>query len=171
MGDVDERLKMASSLLADSFCGSLAVIEPTTINVKVVDSLSQDSVEYNVLECKRKLQALGVSTETLTVIHGPSRSTVGEAVLFARYCKQNENIKKAMVVTSTYHSARAKAIFQFVFEKEKMDVELVFPYNKHSRYTPTSWFLYKKGYINVFTEELKWINFIAKDFLLNNVIR
>jgi uncharacterized SAM-binding protein YcdF (DUF218 family) len=54
---------------------------------------------------------LGVPEEKITVLHGDALSTQEEAIAVREYLKSEPHIDSIIIVTSKYHSCRAKKIF------------------------------------------------------------
>ncbi len=55
---------------------------------------------------------LGIPEEDVLIFEGNSRSTQDEALTIREYIKNNREIESIILVTSKYHSRRAKQIFK-----------------------------------------------------------
>lgn len=55
---------------------------------------------------------LGIPEEDVLILEGNSRSTQDEALTIREYIRNNREIESIILVTSKYHSGRAKKIFK-----------------------------------------------------------
>lgn len=138
MGDMGERIPMSVGLYKSGYASSIWMVEPfidkkfrTNKNNKlnaVTETVSDILVQNNI------------SKEDIRIIPGLSNSTMDEAIALASWCKSQTGIKKILIVTSTYHTARVHKIFERVFAKEKLNIDFITPFNHFSKYEPEGWY-------------------------------
>jgi uncharacterized SAM-binding protein YcdF (DUF218 family) len=93
-------------------------------------------VETSLELRQRVLNQLGVPRERVQVLPGIVAATVHEAEAAARWCDQNQ-ARSLIVVTSTFHTARARHVFRQVFGDRR--VTLRFAPASKSDFQPGTW--------------------------------
>jgi uncharacterized SAM-binding protein YcdF (DUF218 family) len=101
----------------------------------------------------------GIPDSAVILLDYNSKNTVDEAKAIAEWCASSDNIKSLLLVTSSYHSSRAKSIFATVFKKRELLISLHCPFNKFSSYSNKNWFLTPSDIDSTFSETCKWIMF------------
>lgn len=71
----------------------------------------------------------------------PTSSTLGEAAALADYLiDQPQTGTKISVITSTYHTFRARLILKDVLKKRGLRVQLIFPKNTFTSFNAARWY-------------------------------
>ena len=150
MGGVDDRAIHAAKLYNQG-------LAPNILYAKEQDhAWSEVGIKINTTDLALKfLKKEGVPEEKSIIIHDSySRSTFEEAKTVLKYIdEQMPETKSILVVTSWFHSGRAKWIFDRVNET---DIDI--------RWAPTEapdyWWRYEGSFLNVFNEYVKWLYYL-----------
>ena len=84
-------------------------------------------------------------------------STTDEAIALRSYINKTK-IKKVIIVTSAFHSFRAKYIFKKVLDG--IPVKIMFSPAPHWKFNETNWWKFEKGLIYCTNEYLKFIHYL-----------
>lgn len=149
-GGEGERLGAALRIWRQGRVGALMITGPNVPLLPVYtggDSLTMAEVKRRIAVKK------GVPPEGVWMALGAS-STYDEAVDALR-ALQERNVKKAIVVTSPFHSRRARATFRHVFWGSGIDVTLETLPVDLSAEKPERWWTREREMMAVFTETAK----------------
>jgi len=91
----------------------------------------------------------GVPQDSILFSEGMAGNTFEEAQAVLELVKIR-NIRSILIITDTFHTRRAKLIFNRVFEGE--DIEISIHGLKNSWYKPYNWFLSKDGWKQTISE-------------------
>lgn len=97
---------------------------------------------------------------SIIILNDSARNTIDEAKSVARWCEKQKNINRILLVTSSYHSSRAKNVFSRVFKKSELRIDIICPFNKYSSYSKKKWLFNKSDFQTTITESCKWIVFL-----------
>lgn len=136
MGSVKERSVFAAKYYQAHQLSDVYVVK-AGIDEKKVPQASR-YLQY-VKQMKEGLQSGGIDSSDIHFITDEARSTLDEAHAMAKYCAERK-IDKLCVITSTYHTRRAKIIFADVFASKGLTTRLIFPFNTESRFDFKSWY-------------------------------
>jgi uncharacterized SAM-binding protein YcdF (DUF218 family) len=110
---------------------------------------------------------LGIPEEEVLILEGNSRSTQDEALTIREYIRNNREIESIILVTSKYHSRRAKQIFKKALSVLDQEIDI---YASPSKYDPSKvnqWWKDREDIEWVVLEYLKLANFyFCEQFLL-----
>ena len=106
---------------------------------------------------KTYLSMLGVPEDDVVFISNSSNSSSFEEVkLILQYIKENDpHAKRAILVTSWYHSSRATWIMN-----KSNDTDLVIQSSPSPM--PPTWWRKEADFLRVFSEYLKWVYYLVK---------
>jgi uncharacterized SAM-binding protein YcdF (DUF218 family) len=99
----------------------------------------------------------GVPDSNIVILPGPCSNTADEAAYLADFCKTHPELNSVSIITSSYHSSRASKIFHKVFDINNLDVQLYFPFNKYTDYSPGNWYKSKAGIVKTGNEVMKYL--------------
>ena len=108
----------------------------------------------------RELVRLGVPGENIEVIPSPAASTFDEALYVSDYAKSH-NLRSILIVTSAYHSRRARWIFQDALDGTNTRIGMDPVETGHQTPKPATWWAHRRGWQLVFVEYLKLINYLC----------
>jgi uncharacterized SAM-binding protein YcdF (DUF218 family) len=139
MGDIDDRLPLCIDLYKAGYAPAIVMVEPSDEkkDLPLQKGIQLYSAAENVCDI---LVQKKIERAAITVLAGPASSTIDEARAMADWCKARPAIKKILVITSTYHTARAGKILKRVFKKNKLDVEFILPFNQYTGYQSGGWY-------------------------------
>jgi len=111
MGSVYDRILEAADLYDEGYSGRIVLIN-SYITAKDIIINRGIKVYGNTLLSKMAAIDLGIPEEDVLILEGNSRSTQDEALTIREYIRNNREIESIILVTSKYHSGRAKKIFK-----------------------------------------------------------
>lgn len=154
MGDVAERTPHAADLMKEGFAPAIIFAESESgplVDLGYEMSDAKITADY--------LGRLGVDISKLTRIENPvNSSTIEEATTILKHLEHlNPKPQRVILVTSWYHSSRAKWIFERVNQK-RFTIESSPAYGKISR--PEIWWKSERPFLAVFSEYLKWTYYL-----------
>lgn len=115
------------------------------------------SIPGDAERSKMALTELGVAEEDVTITPGDAESTKDEALVIAEYLEERPDIDNILLVTSKYHSYRAKHIFNKALEG--MDVAVYSAPTPYDRYEAKGWYQDREDIQRVATEYMKLAHF------------
>jgi uncharacterized SAM-binding protein YcdF (DUF218 family) len=107
------------------------------------------------------MEKLGVPAEKIIILPstGGVTSTVDEAVAFRKYAEANQ-VRSFILVTSAFHSRRARWIFNRVFTGLPVTMEMA-PV-QHAKFDQTNWWKDESGLITLNNEYIKLVYYFFK---------
>ncbi|MEO2198079.1 MAG: YdcF family protein [bacterium] len=126
----------AADLFAEGFGATILLTRPP--DHPAVAALRSRGVEMpsNIETRLHYLQALGVGRTDVTVLQRVVGSTQAEAVLVAEWAESRE-IERVIVVTSAFHTSRARYVFDQVFRD--LDTQILIHPSGGSSFVPATW--------------------------------
>lgn len=106
---------------------------------------------------------LGVPAENIVILDGAARSTQDEAVIMREYMMEHEDIRSIVLVTSQFHSARSKAIFEKALDSVDRDIEIISSPSKYDTFNAHEWWKDREDAKRVVLEYLKLMNFYVRE--------
>ncbi len=101
-----------------------------------------------------------IPDSAIIAIEEPVEGTYDEAKALRRYIEKKESFKSIIIVTSGFHSKRAKWIFKKVFKG--MNVHISAIEAPHQFFDANDWWLCEDGLITVFNEYMKFLYYFFK---------
>lgn len=166
MGSVYDRILEASDLYNEGYSDRIVLIN-SYITAKDIIIDRGIKVYGNTLLSKMAATDLGIPEEDVLILEGNSRSTQDEALTIREYIRNNREIESIILVTSKYHSGRAKKIFKKALSVLDREIDI---YSSPSKYDPSNvnqWWRNREDFKWVVLEYLKLANFYFwEQFLL-----
>jgi uncharacterized SAM-binding protein YcdF (DUF218 family) len=95
---------------------------------------------------------------------GGATSTFDEAYDIASYLKDNDDVRRIIIVTDGFHTKRAQIAFEKVFEKFNIKTKIQFSPAFDDTFTLDSWFRYENSLFTLLVKEpLKLIIYYFSD--------
>ena len=166
MGSVYDRILEAVDLYQESYSDKIILIN-SYIAAKdiIIDRGLQ--VYGNTLLSKMAAVDMGIPEEDIIVLDGNSRSTQDEAITFREYIKKNEEIDSVIIVTTKFHSRRAKQIFIKALSNLNREIEICVRSSKYDMSNVNQWWRNREDFEWVVFEYLKLTHFwFREQFLL-----
>lgn len=166
MGSVYDRILEAVDLYDEGYSDRIVLIN-SYIAAKDIIINRGIKVYGNTLISKMTATDLGIPEEDVLILEGNSRSTQDEALTIKEYIRNNREIESIILVTSKYHSGRAKKIFKKALSVLDREIDI---YSSPSKYDPSNvnqWWRNREDFQWVVFEYLKLANFYFREqFLL-----
>ena len=111
---------------------------------------------------------LGIPEEDIIVLDGNSRSTQDEAMTFREYIKKNKETDSIIIVTTKFHSKRAKQIFVKSLSSLDGEIEICVRSSKYDMSNVDQWWRDREDFEGVIFEYLKLAHFwFREQFLMD----
>ncbi|MCF1716374.1 YdcF family protein [Flavihumibacter sp. RY-1] len=159
MGDLEERGKFAADLYNRKYGNKIFIATPSSYKKDFLNKYGIH-VEDDIDVMKKLLINLGVGQNDIYCLDQITENTIGEARVLLDHLHNDTSIKSVLVATSSYHSARAKHIFNSYAKSKNNEIEVCVPLNKYSTYNFKYWFYSKKDIQITFLESTKWLVYI-----------
>lgn len=104
---------------------------------------------------KMAVMELGIPENMIVLLDGVARSTRDEAVSVKEYLRENKEVTRILLVTSSYHSRRSKLIFSNVLRDLDRDVEVLARPSKYDDFDAENWWKKREDAKRVVLEYLK----------------
>ncbi|MBU4349667.1 YdcF family protein [bacterium] len=110
---------------------------------------------------------LGIPEEDVIILDGDSRSTQDEALTIREYIRNNREIESIILVTSKFHSGRAKKIFKKALSVLDREIDIYCSPSKYDSSNVNQWWRNREDFEWVVFEYLKLAHFwFREQFLL-----
>ena len=166
MGSVYDRILEAADLYEEGYSDRIVLINSYIAAKDIIVDRGLQAYG-NTLLSKMAAVDMGIPEEDIIVLDGNSRSTQDEAVTFREYIKKNKEINSIIIVTSKFHSGRAKKIFKKALSVLDREIDI---YSAPSKYDPSNvsqWWRNREDFEWVVFEYLKLAHFwFREQFLL-----
>ena len=166
MGSVYDRILEAVDLYNEGYSDKVVLIN-SYLAAKDVIINRGIKVYGDTMLSKMAAIDLGIPEEDVLILEGNSRSTNDEAMTIREYVRNNKEIKSIILVTSKFHSGRAKKIFKKALSVLDREIDI---YCSPSKYDPSNvnhWWRNREDFEWVVFEYLKLANFYFREqFLL-----
>lgn len=151
MGGLDHRPKYAAKLIHQGLA-PVILLGRTEHNVYLQNTETEITLKL--------LDQFGVPRNQIVVFDaGEVNSTRDEALLTRDYALKH-HYRRVTLVTTAFHTARARWIFHQVFRGSNVEIRTAAV--AHPRYDETDWFRSEKGLIDYFEETIKTIIYHLK---------
>lgn len=160
LGSIGDRTLQAIDLYREGYADKIVLVRNYDVQLSELKDkgyMVQSQTE-TVLDVLR--QAC-IPDSALVVLDDSSRNTIDEAKSVAKWCSQNSEIKSILLVTSSYHSSRAKTVFIDNFKRNGLFIRVLCPLNKYTNYSQTQWFLSSSSFQLTMSETFKWLAYLC----------
>jgi uncharacterized SAM-binding protein YcdF (DUF218 family) len=111
----------------------------------------------------KALQSLGVPATQVHMLPDVAGSTRDEAIILRNYLEQHPEIRSVIIVTSSYHAARAQKLISKSLNKLDHQVTVCVPNNPHTVFDAKKWWRDRFSATMVALEYLKLGNYYLSD--------
>lgn len=162
MGSIPDRALQASDVYRQGYAKHIVFANEQQFGA---EKLKQYGIELETTASiiKRTLIKLGVAQEQIEALPNIATSTQDEAILLRNYLVQHPEIKKIILVTSSYHTRRASIIFTKALKKANLKATIVMSENPYSDFKPVKWWNDRGSSYMVLLEHLKLLNFYLRE--------
>ncbi len=167
MGSVYDRILEAADLYDERYSDRIVLIN-SYITAKDIMINRGIKVYGNTLTSKMAVIDLGIPEEDVLILEGNSRSTQDEALTIREYIRNNREIESIILVTSKFHSRRAKQIFKKALSVLDREMDVYSSPSKYDSSNSNQWWRNREDFQWVIFEYLKLANFYFwEQFLLD----
>ena len=106
---------------------------------------------------------LGVPIEKVTTLPGDALSTQDEAISVRKYLKERQDIDAVIIVTSKYHSGRAKRIFEKAISSLDREIRIISCPTQHDDFDAERWWQGREDLKRGALEYLKLFHFYVRE--------
>ena len=153
-GDITKRPFHAVKLYRENYANKIVISQHE------LNPAEELGIYPNPTEAAVKVLLLkGVNKSDIVVIDFDNgvTSTIDEAIALRRYINKTK-IKNVILVTSAFHSYRAKYIFKK--ELKETPVNIIMSPASHLKFDETNWWKFEEGLIACTNEYLKFIHYL-----------
>ena len=166
MGSVYDRILEAADLYDEGYSDKIVMINSYTAAKDIIVNRGI-KVYGNALLSKMAVIDLGIPEEDVLILEGNSRSTQVEALTIREYIRNNREIESIILVTSKFHSGRAKKIFEKALSVLDREIDIYSSPSKYDSSNVNQWWRNREDFQWVIFEYLKLANFYFREqFLL-----
>lgn len=163
MGSIDDRSQAAAQLYHRKKVRRILLATPELTDLARA-GLIPDEAQLTA----KLLEFYGVPGDAIKILvvpgTSPNTSTREEAVFFRQALAADPSLGSSFyVVTSWYHSRRARWIFERVLAGT--DIEMSFVAAPNERSSPKNWWMSEQGFLAVFNEYLKWLHSMCHGYV------
>lgn len=167
MGSVYDRILEAADLYDEGYSDKIVMINSYTAAKDIIVNRGI-KVYGNALLSKMAVIDLGIPEEDVLILEGNSRSTQVEALTIREYIMNNREIESIILVTSKFHSGRAKKIFKKALSVLDREIDIYSSPSKYDSSNVNQWWRNREDFQWVVFEYLKLANFYFREqFLLD----
>ncbi|UMZ74698.1 YdcF family protein [Natranaerofaba carboxydovora] len=177
-GGIPDRIVHGADLYMDGYADTILMVESKSFtNYELIEELDLDLPSSVYINKEAALQ-LGVEEDDVKILPGKVDSTEEEAREIAKYLEdatldeytdesldnelsEDDLTQKILLVTSEFHSNRARLIFEEGFSNAGIydRVEVISTPSPYDPFEPDRWWQDRRQARNVLMEYLKFINF------------
>jgi uncharacterized SAM-binding protein YcdF (DUF218 family) len=162
MGSVPDRILEAVDLYHDGFADQIVIVNSHMVGYDILLNRGV-KIPGNAQLSKSAANSLGVQDEDILILGGNAKSTQDEAIIVKDYLKDEENIDSIILVTSKYHSERAKKIFVKALDGLNRGIIVTSIPSKYDTYNSEHWWKNREDAKRVIIEYLKLFNFYTRE--------
>ena len=165
MGSFPDRILEAIDIYHQGYAPKIVMVEPFMPGYEKLIEKGIDVPGYADI-CVITAVKLGVPSDDIIVLPKSVRSTQEEANAIKEYLKENAHINSIILVTSKYHSTRAKKIFEETLKSLGRDITIISYPSKYDDFNPEKWWQSREDAKKVFFEYVKLLYFyITKGYV------
>ncbi len=162
MGSGPDRILGAVDLYEQGYAPRIMIVENWQPGYELLEprgaKLSRDA--ELMAEVGRQL---GVLEEAFIILPGDARSTQDEATIIAEYLRERPGVKKVLLVSSKFHSARSAKVFNWALKDLSHEVEVISCPTPYDDFNAEAWWSSREDAKRVVMEYAKLVNFYLLD--------
>jgi uncharacterized SAM-binding protein YcdF (DUF218 family) len=162
MGSGPDRMLGAVDIYNQGFSDKIVMVRNMVRGYDLVVEQGVD-IPHDTDITKYVAVQLGVPEGNIEILPGDALSTKDEAVAVREYLKKESEIDSLIIVTSKYHSGRAKKIFVKAMKPLDREVEIISCPTKYDDFNADKWWRNREDLKRGALEYLKLINFYARE--------
>lgn len=162
MGSGPDRMLGAVELYQSCYADEIVMVRNMVRGYELVVSQGV-KVPHDIDIAREVAVQLGVPEEKITVLPGDALSTQDEATQVREYLKSEADIDSLIIVTSKYHSGRAKKIFVKAMDSLDREIRVVSCPTEYDDFDTERWWQNREDSKRVVLEYLKLLHFCLKE--------
>jgi len=159
MGSITDRALQAVDLYRQGLAGKLIIVQASIGAYKALEARGAHIISNTKYICDA-IVALGIPSDSITILPGDATSTQMEAMIIREYLSTKPGIDTLLLVSSASHTRRASMIFKSAFRNAGMQVYVVCSPSTYTNFDAEKWWRSKEGIQTVLLEYLKIVNFV-----------
>jgi uncharacterized SAM-binding protein YcdF (DUF218 family) len=168
MGSVTDRILQAVDIYNERYSDKLVLVNSYRFDYDIFVERGVEIPPGNAQLSKMAAIDLGVPEENILILEGNAKSTQDEALIIREYIRNNKKIESIILVTSKYHSGRAKKIFRKALSGLDREISIYSSPSKYDPFNASQWWKNREDIKWVVLEYLKLANFYFREqFLLD----
>lgn len=162
MGSIPDRILQAIDLYEEGVSHELILVNSHMVGHDILLERGVDAPNAAIISKDIAIE-IGVLDEDIILLDGDAKSTKDEAIALRDYLREEKSISSISLVTSKYHSRRAKKTFARVLEDLDRDITIVSSPSKYDSFKAEVWWKDREDFKKLVMEYLKFINFYLRD--------
>ena len=157
MGNIPDRTLEAFDLYKQGYARKIIIV---MANRYGIDYFRKKGIPLDgqTTITKKALEGLGVSSDDIIILPGDAKSTQEEAEALKKYVALHKQVDTVLLVSSSYHTRRAKLIFNNEMKRSGEKVTIVSCPSKYTGFNDKQWWKDRESSKIVFFEYLKIFN-------------
>lgn len=156
MGGVEERIPQAIDLYKGGYAPLLLFPDDYEENPPLM--LPNGTLLHNDAAKSLHLsRQYGIPDSVIAIVQGPALNTQAEAEMITAYLMHHPEMDTVLLVTSSFHSRRARFIFRNEFASKGLHITLISVPSQYSTFHPQQWWQRAGDRNTVFLEYLKMV--------------
>ncbi|MDD4781269.1 MAG: YdcF family protein [Tissierellia bacterium] len=162
MGSGPDRILGAVDLYEQGYADHIVMVRNMVRGYDLVVSQGV-KIPHDTDIAKEVAVQLGVPAEKVTILPGDALSTRDEAIAVREYLKGEPNINSLIIVTSKYHSGRAKKIFVKAMSSIDREIEVLSYPTEYDDFNAEKWWKSREDLKRGALEYLKLFHFYLRE--------
>ena len=167
-GSVPDRILQAVDIYNERYSDKIVLVNSYRVDYDIFVERGVEIPPGDAQLSKIVAIDLGVPEENILILEGDAKSTQDEALIIREYIRNNRAIESIILVTSKYHSGRAKKIFRKALSGLDREINIYSSPSKYDPFNASQWWKDREDIKWVVLEYLKLANFYFREqFLLD----
>ena len=162
MGSGPDRMLGAVDIYNQGYSDEVIMVKNMIRGYDLVVSQGVD-IPHDVEITKDVAVQLGIPEDNIGILAGDALSTIDEATTVREYLKNKDEINSLIIVTSKYHSGRAKKIFVKTMKPLDREIIVLSCPTKYDDFDADSWWKNREDLKRGVLEYLKLMHFYMKE--------
>ena len=165
-GSVPDRILQAVDIYNERYSDKIVLVNSYRGNYNIFVERGVEIPPGDAQLSKIAAINLGVPEENILILEGSARSTQEEALVIREYIRNNREIESIILVTSKFHSGRAKKIFKKALSSLDREIDICVRSSKYDMSNVDEWWRNREDFEGVVFEYLKLANFYFREQFL-----
>lgn len=158
-GSIADRVLETADKYEEGTAGRIIIVAESMGEYKILEERGVSLISSTNQICKA-LVALGVPSDSITVLPGDAESTMEEAMVIDNYLTGQNAIDTIILVSSKTHTRRASMIFNHVLRKSGKNITVLCSPSRYTGFNAARWWTKKEDIQDVVLEYVKLASFV-----------